>query len=191
MCTSCNHGPNSTFPQCEPADIRNRERENEKETSTLNPFWVSIVSVALLFCCDLMLCPWCHLPLWLGQTFSVKITFSVPLLLCVLQEAREGLREAMAKDVVTLNAELSASHDEKGSGKHGHIPAIPDLDHHLLLSTPSLSAEMPMLLTMTSQGGTWDFQKKITSLQYHEYNVSHPVLEDEDGDTLQNDTTTF
>ncbi|KAH8973917.1 hypothetical protein BDL97_01G073400 [Sphagnum fallax] len=108
-----------------------------------------------------------------------------------LNEAREGLREAMAKDVVTLNAELSASHDEKGSEKHGHIAAIPDLDHHLLLSTPSLSAEMPMLLTMTSQGGTWDFQKKITSLRYHEYNVSRPVLEDEDGDTLQNDTTTF
>ncbi len=60
-----------------------------------------------------MLCPWCHLPLWVGKTFSVKITFSVPLLLCVLQEAREGLREAMAKDVVALNAELSASHDEK------------------------------------------------------------------------------
>ncbi len=138
-----------------------------------------------------MLCPWCHLPLWLGQTFSVKINFSVPLLLCVLQEAREGLREAMAKDAVTLNAELSASHNEKGSEKHGHIAAIPDLDHHLLLSTPSLSAGMPMLLTMTSQGGTWDFQKKITSLRYHEYNVSRPVLEDEDGDTLQNDTTTF
>jgi hypothetical protein len=80
-----------------------------------------------------MLCPWCHLPLWLGQTFSVKISFSVPLLLWVLQEAREGLREAMAKDAVTLNAELFASHDENGSGKHGHIPAIPDLDHHLLL----------------------------------------------------------
>jgi hypothetical protein len=115
------------------------------------------------YCCDLILCPWCHLPLWLGQTFSAKITFSVPLLLCVLQEAREGLREAMANDGVTLNAELSASHDEKGSEKHGHIPVIPDLDHHLLLSTP-LSAEMPMLLTMTSQGGTWDFQKQITSL---------------------------
>jgi hypothetical protein len=85
-----------------------------------------------------------------------------------LNEAREGLREAMAKDAVTLNAELSAFHDEKGSEKHGHILAIPDLDHHLLLSTPSLSAEMPMLLTMTSQGGTWDFQKKITSLRYHE-----------------------
>jgi len=69
----------------------------------------------------------------------MKITFSVPLLLCVLQEAREGLREAMAKDVVALNAELSASHDEKSSEKHCHIPAIPDLDHHLLLSTPSLS----------------------------------------------------
>jgi hypothetical protein len=63
----------------------------------------------------------------------VKISFSVPLLLWVLQEAREGLREAMAKDAVTLNAELFASHDENGSGKHGHIPAIPDLDHHLLL----------------------------------------------------------
>jgi len=25
-------GPNSTFPQCEPTHIRNRERENEKET---------------------------------------------------------------------------------------------------------------------------------------------------------------
>ncbi len=116
------------------------------------------------YCCDLILCPWCHLPLWLGQTFSVKITFSVPLLLCVLQEAREGFREAMANDGVTLNAELSASHDEKGSEKHGHIPVIPDLDHHLLLSTPSLSVEMPMLLTMTSQGGTWDFQNQMTSL---------------------------
>ncbi len=41
------------------------------------------------------------------------------------------------------------------------------------------------------QGGTWDFQKKIDSLQYHEYNVSRPVAEDEDGDTLQNDITTF
>ncbi len=138
-----------------------------------------------------MLCWWCHLPLWLGQTFSVKITFSVPLLLCVLQEPREGLREAMAKDAVTLNAEPPASHNDKSSEKHGHIPAIPDLDHHLLLSTPSLSAKMPMLLTMTSQGGTWDFQKKINSLRYHEYNVSRPVVEDEDGDTLQNDTTTF
>jgi len=49
-----------------------------------------------------------------------------------LNEAREGLREAMAKDAVTLNAELSG-----------------------------------------------------------EFNVSRPVLEDEDGDTLQNDTTTF
>ncbi|CAK9191546.1 unnamed protein product [Sphagnum troendelagicum] len=81
-----------------------------------------------------------------------------------LNEAREGFREAMANDGVTLNAELSASHDEKGSEKHGHIPVIPDLDHHLLLSTPSLSAEMPMLLTMTSQGGTWDFQNQMTSL---------------------------
>jgi hypothetical protein len=27
MCTSCNRGPNSTFPQCEPANIRNRERD--------------------------------------------------------------------------------------------------------------------------------------------------------------------
>jgi len=80
------------------------------------------------YCCDLILCPWCHVPLWLGQTFSVKITFSVPLLLCVLQEARECLREAMANDGVTLNAELSASHDEKGSEKHGHIPVIPDPD---------------------------------------------------------------
>ncbi len=79
-----------------------------------------------------MLCRWCHLPLWFGQTFSVKVTFFVPLVLCVLQEAREGLREAMAKDAVTLNAELSG-----------------------------------------------------------EFNVSCPVLEDEDGDTLQNDTTTF
>ncbi len=114
----------------------------------------------------------------------MKINFSVPLLLCVLQEARDGLREVMAKDVVTLNAKLPASHNDKSFEKHGHIPAIPDLDHHLLLSTPSLSAEMPMLLTMTSQGGTWDFQKKINSLRYHEYNVSHPVVEDEDGDTL-------
>jgi hypothetical protein len=97
----------------------------------------------------------------------------------------------MAKDAVTLNAELSASHNEKSSEKHGHIPAIPDLDHHLLLSTPSLSAEMPMLLMMTSQGATWDFQKQISSLRYHKYNVSCPVLGDEDGDTLQNDTTTF
>jgi len=105
----------------------------------------------------MMLCRWCHLPLWLGQTFSVKITFSMPLLLCVLQEAREGLREAMAKDVITLNAELSASHNEKSFEKHGHIPTILDLDHHLLLSTPSLSTKMPMLLTMTSQGCTWDF----------------------------------
>ncbi len=121
----------------------------------------------------------------------MKITFSVPLLLCVLQEPREGLREAMAKDAVTLNAEPPASHNDKSSEKRGHIPAIPDLDHHLLLSTPSLSAKMPMLLTMTSQGGTWDFQKKINSLRYHEYNVSRPVVEDEDGDTLQNDTTTF
>jgi hypothetical protein len=56
-----------------------------------------------------------------------------------LNEAREGLREAMAKDAVTFNAELSAFHDEKCSEKHGHIPAIPDLDH-LLLSIPSLSA---------------------------------------------------
>jgi hypothetical protein len=30
-----------------------------------------------------------------------------------------------------------------------------------------LSAEMPMLLTMTSQGGTWDFQNQMTSLWYH------------------------
>jgi hypothetical protein len=78
-------------------------------------------------------------------------------LVSVLQEAREGLREGMAKDVVTLNAELSASHNEFFFEKHGHIPTILDLDHHLLLSTPSLSTEMPMLLTMTSQGGTWDF----------------------------------
>ncbi len=87
----------------------------------------------------------------------MKNIFSVPLLLCVLQVAREGLREAMAKDVVTLNAKLLASHNDKSSEKHGHIPAIPDLDHHLLLSTPSLSVEMPMLLMMTSKGGTWDF----------------------------------
>ncbi len=120
----------------------------------------------------------------------MKITFSVPLLLCVLQEAREGLREAMAKDAVTLNAKLPASHNDKSSEKHGHILTIPDLDHHLLLSTPSLFAEMPMLLTMISQGGIWDFQK-ITSLRYHEYNVSRPVVEDEDSDTLQNDITTF
>jgi hypothetical protein len=49
---------------------------------------------------------------------------------------------------------LDETHNEKSSEKHGPFPAIPDLDHHLLLSTPSLSAEMPMLLTMTSQGGT-------------------------------------
>jgi len=97
----------------------------------------------------------------------------------------------MAKDVVTLNAKLPASHNDKSSEKHGHIPTIPDRDHHLLLSTPSLSIEMPMLLTMTCQEGTWDFQKNINFLRYHEYNVSHPVVEDEDGDTLQNDTTTF
>jgi hypothetical protein len=87
----------------------------------------------------------------------MKITFFVPFLLCVLQEAREGLREAMAKDAVTLNAKLLAFHNDKSSEKHGHILAILDLDHRLLLSTPSLSVEMPMLLTMTSQGGTWDF----------------------------------
>jgi hypothetical protein len=104
-----------------------------------------------------MLYRWCHLPLWLGQTFSVKITFFVPFLLCVLQEAREGLREAMAKDAVTLNAKLFASHNDKNSKKHGHIPTIPDLDHHRLLSTPSLFTKMLMLLTMTSQGSTWDF----------------------------------
>jgi len=121
----------------------------------------------------------------------VKITFSMPLLLCVLQEAREGLREAMAKDAVTLNAKLPASHNDKSFEKHGHNPTIPDLDHHLLLSTPSLFAEMLMLLTMTSQGSTWDFQKNINSLRYHEYSVSCPVVENEDGDTLQNDTTTF
>ncbi|CAM6020867.1 unnamed protein product [Sphagnum balticum] len=69
-----------------------------------------------------------------------------------LNEAREGIREAMAKDAVTLNAKLSASHNEKSSEKHGHIPAIPDLDDQLLLSTPPLSAVMPMLLMMTSQG---------------------------------------
>jgi len=97
----------------------------------------------------------------------------------------------MAKDAVTLNAKLPAFHNDKSSEKHGHIPTILDLDHHLLLSTPSLFAKMPMLLTMTSQGGTWDFQKKINSLRYHEYNVSRLVVEDEDGDTLQNDTTTF
>jgi len=97
----------------------------------------------------------------------------------------------MAKDAVTLNAKLLASHNDKSSEKHDHILTILDLDHHLLLSTPSLSTEMLMLLTMTSQGGTWDFQKKINSLRYHEYNVSRPVVEDEDGDTLQNATTTF
>jgi hypothetical protein len=81
----------------------------------------------------------------------MKIIFSVPLLLCVLQEAREGLREVMAKDAVTLNAKLHASHNDKSFEKHGHIPTIPELDHHLLLSTPSLSVEMPMLLLiMTS-----------------------------------------
>jgi hypothetical protein len=97
----------------------------------------------------LMFYRWCHLPLWLGQTFSVKITFSVPLLLCVLQETKEGLREAMAKDAVTLNAKLPTSHNDKSSEKHGHILAILDLDHHMLLSTPSLFTEMLMLLTMT------------------------------------------
>jgi hypothetical protein len=56
----------------------------------------------------------------------------------------------MAKDAVTLNVKLHASHNDKSSKKHGHIPTILDLDHHLLLSTPSLSAEMTMLLTMTS-----------------------------------------
>jgi hypothetical protein len=81
----------------------------------------------------------------------------MPFLLCVLQEAREGLREAMAKDVVTFNVKLLASHNDKSFEKHGHIPAIPNLNHHLLLSTPSLFAEMPMLLKMTSQGGTWVF----------------------------------
>jgi hypothetical protein len=138
-----------------------------------------------------MFCQWCHLPLWLGQTFSVKITFYVSFLLCVLQEAKEGLKEAIVKDVVTFNAKLPTSHNDKSFEKHGHIPTIPNLDHHQLLLTPSLSSEMPMLLTMTSQGGTWDFQKKINSLQYHEYNVSRLVVEDEDGDTLQNETTTF
>jgi len=63
----------------------------------------------------------------------------------------------MAKDAVTLNAKLLAFHNDKSSEKHGHIPTILDLNHHLLLSTPFLSAEMSMLLTMTSQGGTWDF----------------------------------
>jgi hypothetical protein len=87
----------------------------------------------------------------------VKIIFYVPLLLCVLQEAREGLREAMAKDVVTFNVKLLASHNDKSFEKRGHIPTIPDLNHHLLLSTPSLFAEMPMLLMMTSQGGIWVF----------------------------------
>jgi hypothetical protein len=87
----------------------------------------------------------------------MKIIFFVPLLLCVLQEAREGLREAMAKDAVTLNAKLPAFHNDKNSEKHGHILAILDLDHCLLLSTPSLFVEMSMLLMMTSQGGTWDF----------------------------------
>jgi len=83
--------------------------------------------------------------------------FFVPLLLCVLQEAREGLREVMAKDAVTFDVKLPTFHNDKSSEKHGHIPAILDLDHHLLLSTPSLSTEMPMLLMMTSQGGTSDF----------------------------------
>jgi len=91
----------------------------------------------------------------------------------------------MAKDAVTLNAKLPASHNDKSSEKHDHILTIPDLDHHLLFSTPSLSTKMLMLLTMTSQGGTWDFQKKINSLRYHEYNVSHPVVEDEDGDITE------
>jgi len=97
-----------------------------------------------------MLYRWCHLPLWLGQTFYVKIIFSVPFLLCVLQEAKEGLREEIAKDAVTLNAKLLASHNDKSFEKHGHIPTIPDLDHDRLLSTPSLSTKMLMLLTMTS-----------------------------------------
>jgi len=81
----------------------------------------------------------------------------VPFLLCVLQEVKEGLREAMAKDAVILNAKLLAFHNDKSSEKHGHIPTILDLDHHRLLSTPSLSTKMLMLLIMTSQGNTWDF----------------------------------
>jgi hypothetical protein len=80
----------------------------------------------------------------------MKIIFFVPLLLCVLHEAKEGLREAMAKDAVTFNVKLLAFHNDKIFENHGHIPTIPDLDHHLLLSTPSLSIEMPMLLMMTS-----------------------------------------
>jgi len=80
----------------------------------------------------------------------MKIIFSMPLLLWVLHEAKEGLREAMAKDAVTFNAKLPASHNDKFFEKHGHIPTIPDLDHHVLLSTPSLSTKMPMLLMMTS-----------------------------------------
>ncbi len=97
----------------------------------------------------------------------------------------------MAKDAVTFNVKLLAFHNDKIFENHGHIPTIPDLDHHLLLSTPSLSIEMPMLLMMTSQGGTQDFQNKINYLRYHEYNVSRLVVEDEDADTLQHDTTTF
>jgi hypothetical protein len=45
----------------------------------------------------------------------------------------------MAKDAVILNAKLLASHNDKNSKKHGHIPTIPNVDHHLLLSTPFLS----------------------------------------------------
>jgi hypothetical protein len=90
----------------------------------------------------------------------------------------------MAKDAVTLNAKLLAFHNDKSSEKYGHIPTIPNLDHHLMLSTPSLSTKMPMLLTMTSQGGIWDFHKKINFLRYHEYSVSRSIVEDEDGDTL-------
>jgi len=90
----------------------------------------------------------------------------------------------MVKDAVILNVKLLAFHNDKSFEKYGHIPTILNLDHHLLLSTPSLSTEMPMLLTMTSQGGIWDFQKKINFLRYHEYSVSRLVVEDEDGDTL-------
>jgi len=39
-----------------------------------------------------------------------------------------------------FNVKLPTFHNDKSSKKHGHIPAIPDLDHHLLLSTPSLFA---------------------------------------------------
>ncbi len=45
----------------------------------------------------------------------MNFSFFMPLLLCVLQEAREGLKEAMAKDAVTLNAKLPTSHNDESS----------------------------------------------------------------------------